>query len=258
MQCVSARSLVLALLLSVGCPFAAPVGAAQIKLAVASNFSHAVKALAADFEARSEHRLVLAFGATGKHYAQIRNGAPFDVFLAADAHRPRLLEQAGRALAGSRFTYALGRLVLWSPAEDLVDSEGRVLATADFRRLAMAKPKLAPYGEAARQVLQARGLWSKLQTRLVLGENIGQAFQFVRTANAELGFVAYAQIARPGVSLGGSLWKVPQALYRPIEQQAVLLTEKPAARAFLSYVKSNEARAIIRAYGYDVPRDTGR
>jgi len=233
--------------------FTAIACATELKVAVASNFNSAIHALAAAYESRSDNRLVLVSGATGKHYAQIRNGAPFDLFFAADSRRPRLLEQEGRAVAGSRFTYAMGRLVLWSADEKRVDANGQVLESIGFRRLAMAKPKLAPYGDAARQVLKARGLWDKLQAHLVEGENVGQAFQFVKTGNAELGFVAYAQIKRPGAPIAGSYWDVPQALYSPIEQQAVLLIDRPAARDFLAYVKSNAARALIRDYGYDVP-----
>lgn len=238
------------LIFLVFCLSAATAGAAEIRLAVASNFINTMRALAADFESRSDHRLVLVPGATGKHYAQIMNGAPFDIFLAADSHRPRRLEQAGRTVTGSRFTYATGRLVLWSADESLVDPDGRVLETTDFRRLALAKPKLAPYGEAARQVLESRGLWDRLQDRLVQGENVGQAFQFVATGNAELGFVAYAQIRRPGTPFTGSCWEVPPALYRPIEQQAVLLTNRPATRSFWAYLTSTEARTIIRDHGY--------
>ncbi len=232
------------------------VGQAQadeIHVAVASNFSDAIRDLTRVFEQQTGHRITLVFGSTGKHYAQIRNSAPFDAFFAADVRRPKLLEEAGIARPGSRFTYAIGKVVLWSPDPERVDGHGRVLSTGDFRHLALANPKLAPYGRAAAQVMRALGVWDALQGRMVRGENIGQTFQFVKTGNAELGFVAYAQIRRPGASIKGSLWRPPQSLYSPIEQQAVLLKDSRAARRFLSFVKSGKAREIIQGYGYDTP-----
>ena len=227
--------------------------AEEIRVAVASNFIGAAKSIAEQFQARTDHIVTLISGSTGKHYAQIRNGAPFDVFFAADARRPELLEQEGLALPGSRFTYAVGRLVLWSPLEGLVDPEGEVLGEGDFRHLAIANPKLAPYGKAAWEVLQARGLWRGLQGRVVRGENIGQTFQFVVSGNAELGFVALSQLQRPGHSAAGSFWLLPQALYAPIRQQALLLSSNQAAQDFMDFVKNTESRAIIRAHGYDTP-----
>jgi len=225
----------------------------EIRVAVASNFHEAAKTLAKRFAASSGHRVVLVPGSTGKHYAQIRHGAPFDAFLAADGARPERLEREGLAHAGERFTYALGQLVLWSPREDYVDAAGAVLANADFRHLAIANPKLAPYGAAARQVLEERGLWQALQVRLVRGENVAQAYQFVASGNAALGFVALSQVERPGQPARGSWWKVPLSSYTPIEQQAVLLSDSAAARGFLTFLQSNEARTIIRAYGYGLP-----
>lgn len=227
--------------------------AAEIRVAAASNFTHAIKASARQFEAATGHRVMLAFGSTGKHYAQISNGAPFDVFFAADSKRPKLLEQEGIAIPGSRFTYALGKLVLWSPKSGYVDADGRILERVEFRHLAIANPKLAPYGWAAREVLEARGLWEELKGRLVRGENIGQAFQFVASENAELGFVARSQLVRPGRAIAGSYWDIPPELYSPIEQQAVLLQDSEAARAFLSFVRSEEAIRIIRDHGYEAP-----
>jgi molybdate transport system substrate-binding protein len=153
----------------------------------------------------------------------------------------------------SRFTYALGRLVLWSPEPGYVDPEGAVLEGGGFRHLAIANPRLAPYGKAAQEVLQARGLWERLGPRLVRGENIGQAYQFVSSGNAALGFVAWSQLPRPGQPPWGSLWKVPQALYTPIQQQALLLRDRPVARSFLAFVRSEPALKIIRDYGYDLP-----
>jgi molybdate transport system substrate-binding protein len=227
--------------------------AAEIRVAVASNFQPAMLALNQQFESGSDHRLTLIFGATGKHYAQIVNGAPFDVFLAADAERPRRLEQESLAVAGTRFTYALGKLVLWSPRSGYVDAQGRVLEHSDFRHLAIANPRLAPYGLAARQVLQALGLWQRLNERLVQGENIGQAYQFVESGNAELGFLAWSQVQGPNVPATGSLWLVPQQLYQPIEQQAVLLRDTAAGRALLRFLRSPQALKIIADHGYAVP-----
>lgn len=227
--------------------------AEQMRVAVASNFADAMAAIARRFEAATQHVVALSTGSTGKLYAQIRNGAPFDAFFGADVRRPQLLEQERVAVPGSRFTYAVGRLVLWSPQPGYVDPEGRVLQRGAFRHLAIANPVLAPYGKAAQEVLQARGLWDALSGRLVRGENIGQTYQFVSTGNAELGFVAWSQVMRPGQTLAGSLWRVPQALYNRIEQQAVLLQDKPAAREFLAFVRSDEALKIIQDYGYDRP-----
>ncbi|MFQ5642438.1 MAG: molybdate ABC transporter substrate-binding protein [Thiogranum sp.] len=232
---------------------AGPSAAEEVRLAVASNFSVAITALAKHFEEDTGNRITLIFGSTGKHYAQIINGAPFDAFLAADMERPERLEQEGAALPGSRFTYAVGKLVLWSPKAGYVDTDGAVLERGAFRHLAIANPKLAPYGRAAREVLQARGVWGALGPRTVRGENIGQAFQFVRSGNAELGFVARSQVSWPGHPVTGSWWEIPQDLYTPIRQQAVLLKENAVARAFLSFMKTDSSRALIRAFGYDTP-----
>jgi molybdate transport system substrate-binding protein len=231
--------------------FAAAAG--EFRVAVATNFAAPAQVIATRFTAISGDRVVPVFGSTGKHYAQIKNGAPFAAFLAADAQRPARLEEAGLAVAGSRLTYAVGRIVLWSPREGYVDPQGQVLAEGDYRHLAIANPLLAPYGRAAEEVLRARGLWESLGGRLVRGEDIGQTFQFVHSGNAELGFVAYSQVKRPGGTPQGSWWEVPQALYRPIEQQAVLLQESPVARAFLSFLQGSEARAIIADFGYGLP-----
>jgi molybdate transport system substrate-binding protein len=244
--------LLLSLLIMAG---AVPVGAGEIRVAVASNFAGAAREIASRFEQETGHRVVVASGATGKHYAQITNGAPFDVFLAADAERPERLESAGIAVPGSRFIYALGELVLWSPGSGYVDPEGRVLETGDFRHLAIANPRIAPYGRAAREVLTAAGLWESLQPRLVRGENIAQAFQFVGSGNAELGFVARSQVQRPGGAIDGSWWEVPQSLYAPIVQQAVVLADDATARAFTDFLRSAEARKIISDYGYGLPDD---
>jgi molybdate transport system substrate-binding protein len=222
----------------------------DVRVAVATNFAGAMAALASAFEAQSEHTVLVSAGATGSQYAQIKNGAPFEAFFAADAARPAMLEREGIALGGSRFRYAVGRLVLWSAHPGYVDADGAVLATGSYRHLAIANPNLAPYGAAARDVLRARGLWVDVQTRLVQGQDIGQTYSFVATGNAELGFIALAQIKRPGSPLVGSYWLVPESLHEPIEQYAVLLRDTPGARGFVEFVKTEEARAIIRNYGY--------
>ena len=233
--------------------FAASVVADEIRVAAASNVMAAARALAERFEADTGHEVVLAFGSTGKHYAQIRHGAPFHAFLGADAERPRKLEDEGTAIAGSRFTYARGRLVLWSPEPGYVDREGRVLDEDSYRYLSIANPRLAPYGRAARQVLEARDLWDATQGRRVMGENIAQAFQFVRTGNADLGFVAASQLVAMESSDSGSRWNVPRALHDPIDQQAVLIEDNQAARDFLAFLRSPEGRSVFRDYGYEVP-----
>ena len=246
------RALVwLAVLLFLG--GAKPLAAEEIRVAAASNVMAAARALAERFEADTGHEVVLAFGSTGKHYAQIRHGAPFHVFLAADVERPRRLEEEGVAIAGTRFTYARGALVLWSPEPGFVDSEGRVLEEGSYRYLAIANPRLAPYGRAARQVLEGRDLWTATEGRRVMGENIAQAFQFVRTGNAELGFVAASQLVAMEASGNGSRWQVPQSLHDPIDQQAVLIEHNQAARDFLAFLRSEPGRAIFREYGYEVP-----
>lgn len=230
-----------------------PVQAEQIRIAVASNFAEVMRELAQRFEHNSGHTLLISTGSTGKHYAQIINGAPFDIFFAADVQRPALLEANGPGITNTRFTYAIGKLVLWSPQASYVDADGQVLNSPDYRHLAIANPRLAPYGKAAQQVLEARKLWPAITARLVQGENIGQTFQFVKSGNAELGFVAYAQVKRPGQPLTGSYWLVPQSLYTPIEQQAILLRDSVAARSFIQYVQTTPALQLIRDYGYDTP-----
>lgn len=223
-------------------------------VAVAANFKDVADRLAADFENRSDHHLTLAIGSTGKLYAQIVNGAPYDVMLAADQRRPRLLEQKGRAVAGSRFTYAVGRLTLWSPKPDLIGADGAaVLKAGDFRRIAVANPELAPYGAAAMQVLEALGVEETLRVKIVNGENIGQTFALIAGGGADLGFVALSYVLSPDNKNPGSRWDPPTNLYGPIRQDAVLLSHgknDKAATAFLSYLKSDAARAIIARYGY--------
>ena len=229
---------------------AAESAADEIRVAVATNFVGAMNALVERFEATSGHDVLVSSGSTGGHYAQIKNGAPFEAFFAADTERPRLLEAEGLTVPGSRFLYAVGRVALWSARANYVDADGGVLETGDFRHLAIANPELAPYGAAARDVLTARALWDRLQPRLAMGQDIGQAYGFVQTGNAELGFVAWAQLKQPGREIAGSYWLVPESLHQPIEQEAVLLRDVPAARALLEFIKGSEAREIIRSYGY--------
>lgn len=230
-----------------------PVQAAEVQVAVASNFLAPMQRIAAAFERDTGHRARLASGATGKFYAQIRNGAPFEVLLAADEATPARLEAEGRTVAGTRFTYAIGRLVLWSPRAEYVDAAGAVLRRGGFAHLAVANPRTAPYGAAAARVLASLGLADALAARLVTGENIGQTYQFVASGNAELGFVALSQVMADGKLTGGSAWQVPDELYPPIRQDAVLLergADNPAAATLLDYLRGDAARALIGGYGY--------
>jgi len=232
-----------------------PAHADEVQVAVAANFTAPMQQIAALFEKESGHKASLAFGATGKFYAQITNGAPFEILLAADDETPARLEKEGLGVAGSRFTYALGKLVLWSADADRVDAAGAVLKTGNFKHLALANPKAAPYGAAAIEAMSALGVLPELQPRLVQGENISQAHQFVVSGNAELGFVALSQVYKDGKLGSGSMWLVPANLYAPIRQDAVLLAkgrDHPAAAALLAYLKSDKARAVIRAYGYEL------
>jgi len=224
-----------------------------VQVAVAANFAAPMQKIAAAFEKDSGHKAVLSFGATGKFYAQVRNGAPFAVLLAADDETPARMQKEGLAVPGSAFTYAIGQLVLWSADSAVVDRQGAVLNAPLKGKLALADPKLAPYGTAALQVLQQRGLGDKLRPHFVLGENIAQTFQFVRTGNASLGFVALSQVMQDGKISSGSAWVVPAALHEPIRQDAVLLqqgADNTAAKALLQYLRTDAARAVIRAYGY--------
>ena len=230
-----------------------PLHAGEIRVAVASNFANALREMSAVFTHKTGHKVKISTGSTGKHYAQIKNGGPFDIFFAADTRRPELLDKEGLAVVGSRFTYARGKLVLWSPQKDLVDNEGRVLELGNFTYLAVANPKLAPYGKAAQQVLQKRGLWNSFRKRMVRGENIGQTFQFVKSGNAPLGFVAASQVKRGGVISEGSFWEVPEEYYSAINQQAVLLKNNEVAQSFISFVRSEEGLSIIRDFGYEAP-----
>jgi molybdate transport system substrate-binding protein len=232
--------------------------AEEVTVAVAANFTAPMQKIAQAFEQDTGHKALLAFGATGKFYAQIKNGAPFAVLLSADDETPARLEKEGVAIAGTRFTYAIGRLALWSKNPLLVDDKGQVLLSNatdknSFKKIAIADPKLAPYGAAAIEVLGRMDALAKLTPKLVQGDSIGQAFQFVMTENAELGFVALSQISIDGRITQGSAWVVPQNLYTPLKQEAVLLPlgkNNAAALALMKYMRTDRAQAIIRAYGY--------
>ena len=228
--------------------------AADVTVAVAANFTAPMQKIAEAFAQDTGHKAVLAFGATGKFYAQIKNGAPFQVLLAADNETPAKLEKEGFAVAGTRFTYATGRLVLWSAQPGVVDEKGDVLRTSQDGKVALADPKLAPYGAAAIETMIQLGLLERLQPRFVQGENIAQAYQFVATGNAPMGFVALSQVMVDGRIAKGSAWVVPAKLHAPILQDAVLLTpgkDNPAALALTRYLRSEKARAIILSYGYE-------
>jgi molybdate transport system substrate-binding protein len=232
---------------------AGPALAAEVKVAVAANFAEPAKEIAARFKTRTGHAASLSFGASGQLYAQIANGAPYEVFLSADRERPGKAEAEGLGVAGSRFTYAIGRLVLYSKTPGLVDGRGAVLKSGRFDKLAIADPKTAPYGVAAVETLKSLGVYDAVRPRLVQGTSITQAYQFVDTGAAELGLVARSQVV---AVKGGSRWAVPAASHTPIDQQAVLLkpgANDPAAKAFMTFLKGPEARTIVRKYGYEVP-----
>lgn len=236
---------------------ARPLPAAEARVAVAANFLQPARALAAAFHETSGHELRLSHASTGMLYTQIRHGAPFEVFLAADQARPRRLIREGLAVPGSLFVYALGRLVLWNPAADAFEDGEGYLRGMSFERLAIANPDTAPYGRAARETLERLGLWDRLRPRLVIGNSIAQAFQFVATANAEAGLVAASQL-RGSKRREGSLWLVPETYHRPIAQAAVLLTrgrDNPAARDFIAFLQGTRARSIIERWGYGTEKN---
>ena len=246
-------SFLLPAMLAVALPASAHAG--EVQVAVAANFTAPMQAIARQFQQDTGHHAVAAFGATGQFYAQIKHGAPFEVFLAADADRPARLEAEGMTVPGSRFTYAVGALALWSAQPGYVDGQGAVLKNNTFRHLAIANPKTAPYGLAATQVLDNLGLAQALKPKIVEGQSIAQTQQFVATGNAELGFVALSQVVKDGKLVDGSAWRVPASLHDPIKQDAVILAkgnDNPAAQAFADYLKGPRATAIIQSYGYQV------
>jgi molybdate transport system substrate-binding protein len=233
-----------------------PARADDATFVVATNFKAVIAELEKMFEANSEHDVTITTGSTGKLYAQIKNGAPFDAFLAADQRRPMLLEEEGDIVPGSRFTYAVGQIVLWSPDPERIGGDGvEVLKDGDFNFVAIANPELAPYGLAAQQVMQHYDLWEALSPKIVMGENIGQAFSMTATGNAELGFVALSSVLAPGNEQEGSWWDAPDEAHAPIRQDAVLLkrgADNEAAKAFLDFIRSDEAAEVIKSFGYAV------
>ncbi|MHB2060355.1 molybdate ABC transporter substrate-binding protein [Pseudomonas monsensis] len=231
------------------------VQADEVQVAVAANFTAPIQAIAADFEKDTGHKLVAAYGATGQFYTQIKNGAPFEVFLSADETTAEKLEKEGDSVKGSRFTYAIGTLALWSAKEGYVDAKGDVLKKNEYQHLSLANPKAAPYGLAATQVLEKLKLTEATKAKIVEGQNITQAYQFVSTGNAELGFVALSQIYKDGKVSSGSAWIVPASLHDPIKQDAVILNkgkDSAAAKALVEYLKGPKAAAVIKSYGYQL------
>jgi molybdate transport system substrate-binding protein len=227
----------------------------EVQVAVAANFTAPIQAIAKDFEKDTGHKLVASFGATGQFYTQIKNGAPFEVFLAADDTTPAKLESENETVKGSRFTYAVGTLALWSAKEGYVDDKGQVLKGNQYQHLSIANPKAAPYGLAATQTLDKLGLTDATKARIVEGQSIAQAYQFVQTGNAELGFVALSQVFKDGKLTSGSAWIVPADLHEPIKQDAVILNkgkDSPAAKALMEYLKGPKAAAVIKSYGYEL------
>ncbi|MFV0431713.1 MAG: molybdate ABC transporter substrate-binding protein [Alphaproteobacteria bacterium] len=227
--------------------------AEEVHVAVAANFTAAMKDIAASFETKSEHKAVLSFGSSGKLLAQIKNGAPFEIFLSADQAKPKALEEANLVAKDSRFTYAIGALALWSAKDDFIDEDYSRLKNGDFNKLALANPKLAPYGAAAVETLKVLKLEEATQAKWVQGENIAQTYQFVASGNADLGFVALSQIMDKGHINRGSYWIVPSEDYSPIRQDAVLLAsakDNQAAKELIDYLQSDEAKSIIHSYGY--------
>lgn len=237
------------------CLLALNANAGEVRAAVAANFTAPVKLIAEQFQADTGHTVKLSFGSTGKFYSQIKAGAPFDVLLAADDTTPARMAREGLGDGASQFTYAVGKLVLWSKKPGLVDARGEVLK-GQFDKMAIANPKLAPYGLAAQETLTSLGLWSAVQERIVMGESISQTMQFADTGNADLAFVALSQTIKDGKAITGSTWMVPQNLYTSIRQDAIVLAapqDKAAAEAFLKYLKGAKAIAVIKGFGYDLP-----
>ena len=226
----------------------------DVSVAVAANFTAPMQKIAPEFEKETGHKVIASYGATGKFYAQIKNGAPFEVLLTADEETAAKLVKENSAVAGTQFTYAIGKLVLWSAKPAVVDSAGEVLKKGAFDHIALANPKLAPYGAAAVETMKALGVYDNLQSKFVTGENIAQTHQFVTTGNALLGFIALSQVLKDG-KIEGSVWLVPANLYPTIRQDAVLLEKgkgKPAAEALMKYLKGDKARAVIKSFGYEL------
>ena len=233
-----------------------PLHAAELNAAVAANFATPMERIVALFQKESGHTVKVSFSASGKLYTQIKTGAPFDVLLSADEEIPKRLILEGLAVGGSRFVYVTGRLVLWSVQPDLVDDNGAVLNRGNFDRLAIANPTLSPYGTAAKETLSKLTMWNSIQKKLKKGEDVNQTYQMAATESADLAFIALSQVMRDGKMAAGSWWLVPPELHNPIRQSAVLLSgakDQAAAKAFLSFLKSEKARAAMRGFGYELP-----
>jgi molybdate transport system substrate-binding protein len=243
----------LVLILGICLSLTTPSFADSARIAVASNFAPAMKQLKQIFESQSPHRIKLAFGSTGKQYAQILHGAPFDAFFAADTRRPALLQESGHIIKGSRFTYALGHLVLWSPDKTMVKPSIDSLDNDQIKFIAIANPKLAPYGLAAKETLEQFKRYQTFKSKFVYGENISQTYQFVASGNAQIGLIALSLLKQPNKPMTGSYWVIPQEHYPPIAQQAVRLTNNTAAFEFIKFVQSAPAKRIIHDYGYSLP-----
>lgn len=233
-----------------------PVFAAEVRVAVASNFAAPMERIAALFQKESGHPVQVSPGSSGKLYAQIKGGAPFDVFLSADEEIPKRLMQEGLAVGGSRFVYATGRLVLWSVQPDLVDDKGAVLNKGNFAKLAIANPRFSPYGTAAQETLTKLTMWNAIQRKLDKGDDLTETYRLAATERADLAFIALSQVMRDGKVTTGSWWLVPPTMHNPIRQSAVLLSgaqDIQAAKAFLVFLKSEKARAVMRGFGYELP-----
>lgn len=255
MRATSLRVTLKSLVIAFATLSASSVFADEVQVAVAANFTAPIQAIARDFEKDTGHKLVASFGATGQFYTQIKNGAPFEVFLAADDTTPAKLESENEVVKGSRFTYAVGTLALWSAKDGYVDDKGEVLKKNEYQHLSIANPKAAPYGLAATQVLDKLGLTNATKAKIVEGQSIAQAYQFVQTGNAELGFVALSQVYKDGKLTSGSAWIVPADLHEPIKQDAVILNkgkDNAAAKALIEYLKGPKAAAVIKSYGYQL------
>lgn len=244
------RTLILALMFF----FSSLVSADEVSVALAANFASTFDKISAQFKTNTGHTVVASMGSSGALYAQIVNGAPYEVFLSADAERPRMLVERGNAVSGTTSTYAIGRLVLWSSKPTLVDNKGALLKSGFNGRIAIANPVTAPYGLAAQQTLERLGLWNTMQKTVVRGQNITQTFQFAASGSVDAAFISLSQIKSGDYVGKGSYWLVPQTFHDPIEQQLVLLEKgkhRPAAKALIEFIRSSEGRKIIAHAGYD-------
>ncbi|EIJ36763.1 molybdate ABC transporter substrate-binding protein [Thiothrix nivea] len=232
------------------------VWANDVHVAVAANFTKPMESIAADFEKATGNKIIASFGSSGKLLEQIKHGAPFEVFLSADQNKPLKAEEEKLDVPGSRFTYSIGKLVLWSAKEGMVDDKGEVLKTGSFAHIAIANPDTAPYGKAAMETMTKLGMLETLQPKIVQGDSIAQTKEFISSGNAELGFVALSQVIKDGKIGTGSGWLVTDDLYTPMNQDAILLKtgeNNAAAQALMDYLKSDAAKAVIESFGYALP-----